>query len=169
MMHDTRSYWKLGYLYLCDVFQAKSFHGEVIINSLPYRKWAEDPVKHPIPTRDKGFYKVDCKTDLSSLEPEEIADLVLNVSDYSTNVFIQQIRRRLSFLERPLVTARGDGKSYIYANFNPKYAQYALTILRPYYNFCETIKGLDGQELTPAQRLGIANKKFDIKDILYLQ
>ncbi|MEW9050190.1 MAG: insertion element protein [Neobacillus sp.] len=169
MMHDTRSYWKLGYLYLCEVFQNKTFHEEVIINSYPYRKWAEDPVEHPIPTRDKGFYKVDCKTDLSSLEPEEIADSVLNVSDYSTNVFIQQIRRRLSFLERPLVTARGDGKSYIYANFNPKYAQYALTILRTYYNFCETSKGLDGEELTPAQRLGISHKKFDIKDILYLQ
>ena len=29
-------------------------------------------------------------------------------------------------------------KSYIwdYANFNPKYAQMAVTILRTYYNFC---------------------------------
>jgi len=35
-----------------------------------------------------------------------------------------------------LFTSRGDGKSYIYANFNPKYAQYATTILRTYYNFC---------------------------------
>jgi hypothetical protein len=32
-------------------------------------------------------------------------------------------------MERPLVTARGDGKSYIYENFNPKYAQDANTIL----------------------------------------
>lgn len=49
---------------------------------------------------------------------------------------MQNIRRRLSILERPLVTARGDGKSYIYANFNPKYAQMSVTILRTYYNFC---------------------------------
>jgi hypothetical protein len=28
---------------------------------------------------------------------------------------------------------RGGGKSYIYANFNPKYAQMAVTILRTYY------------------------------------
>lgn len=41
------------------------------------------------------------------------------------------IRRRLYVLERPLVTARGNGKSYIYAKFNPKYVQYALTHQRP--------------------------------------
>lgn len=35
--------------------------------------------------------------------------------------------------------------------------------------YCETSKGLDGQELTSAQRFGITHKKFDVKDILYLQ
>ncbi|OIK13376.1 hypothetical protein BIV59_06380 [Bacillus sp. MUM 13] len=84
-------------------------------------------------------------------------------------MFIQQIRRRLSILGRPLVTARGEGRSYIYTNSNPKYAQYALTILMTFYNFCETIKGFDGEELTPAQRLGITQKRFEIKDILYFQ
>ena len=169
MMHDTRSVWQLAYLYLIDVFNHKQFHEEVMIGSQSYHKWAETPIEHPIPTRDKGFYYVDCKTDLSSLEPKEIANLVLNVSDYSTNSFMQQIRRRLSILERPLVTARGDGKSYIYANFNPKYAQYALTILRTFYNFCEDTKDLDGEKRTPAQRLGVTDKQFDLKDILYLR
>jgi hypothetical protein len=51
-------------------------------------------------------------------------------------------------LEHPLVTAREDGKNYIYANFNPRYAQYALTFLRTFYNFCEIIVGLDGEKLT---------------------
>lgn len=169
MMHDTRSIWSLGYLKLLDMFQHTSFHEEVVIGSQSFRKWAETPIEHPIPTKDKGYFYVDCKTDLSSLEPAEIANVVLNVSDYASNAFIQQIRRRLSILERPLVTARGDGKSYIYANFNPRYAQYALTILRTFYNFCETIKGLDGQKQTPAQRLGITNKEYKIEDILYLR
>ena len=112
---------------------------------------------------------MDCKTDLSSLEPKEIANLVLNVSDYSTNSFMQQIRRRLSILERPLVTARGDWKSYIYTNFNPKYAQSSLTILRIFYNFCEATKDLDGAKRTLEQRLGITDKQFDLKDLLYLR
>lgn len=95
--------------------------------------------------------------------------MVINVNDNATNSFIQQIRRSLSILERPLMTARGDGKSYIYANFNPRYAQYALTILRTYYNFCKPYKSADGKKLTPAQRLGITDKVFDLKDIIYLR
>jgi hypothetical protein len=112
---------------------------------------------------------VDCTTDLSSLGPKDIAKMILNVNDNSSNSFIQQIRRRLSILERPLMTARGDGKSYIYVNFNPKYAQYTLTILRTFYNFCETYKSADGNELTPAQRLGITNKVFSLNEIIYLR
>jgi hypothetical protein len=95
--------------------------------------------------------------------------MVMNVNDNATNSFIQQIRRRLSIFERPLMTARGEGKSYIYANFNPKYAQYSLTILRTFYNFCETYKSTDDKEQTPAQRLGIKDKVFDLKDIIYLR
>ena len=72
-------------------------------------------------------------------------------------------------MTRPLMTARGDGKDiYIYANFNPKYAQYALTILRTFYIFCETYKSADGKELTPARRLGITDKVFDLKVIIYI-
>lgn len=52
---------------------------------------------------------------------------MMNVNDNATNAFIQQKRRRLSILERHLTTARGDGKSYIYSNFHPKYAQMAIT------------------------------------------
>jgi hypothetical protein len=112
---------------------------------------------------------VDCTTDLSSYEPEQIASMILNVNDNASNFFIQQIRRRLSILERPLTTARGDGKSYIYSNFNPRYAQMALTILRTYYNFCFPYKSPDGAKLTPAQRLGISEKIYKINDILYLR
>lgn len=102
-------------------------------------------------SKDKGFHLVDCTTDLSSYEPKDIAEIVIEVNDNATNAFIQQMRRRLSILERPLMTARGEGKSYIYANFNPKYAQFALTILRTYYNFCLPFKTMDGKKLTPAQ------------------
>ncbi|RBP04244.1 hypothetical protein [Rossellomorea aquimaris] len=111
---------------------------------------------------------MDCTTNLSSLEPKEIARLVLNVNDNAANAFIQLIRRRLSILERPLTTARGDGKSYIYANFNPEYAQMAITILRTYYNFCLPYESRNIKK-TPAQRLGIAKKVFELKDILYLR
>lgn len=76
------------------------------------------------------------------------------------------MRRRLSIVERPLVTARGDGKSYIYANFNPKYAQMTVTILRTFNNFCLANKN-SGTRKTSAQQLGLTEKQFTMKDIHY--
>lgn len=95
-----------------------------------------------------------------------------NVNDNATNSLIQDIRRRLSILERPLTNARVDGKSYIYSNFNPKYAQMTLTILRTYYNFCLSYNTKDGKgEIlsTPAQRIGIASKTYKLNDIIHLR
>lgn len=95
---------------------------------------------------------------LSYISDEELAKLIIQVNNRSINNFFQTVRRRISILERPLVTARGDGKSYIYANYNPKYAQQITTILRTFYNFCWATKVFD-EKLTPAQRLGITFHK----------
>ena len=153
---------------MTELFKTHTFHKEVITPSGTHLEYANNPILHPLATIDRGLRSVDCTTNLSTLEPSEIAALIMNVNDNATNTFIQQIRRRLSILERPLTTARGDGKSYIYSNFNPKYAQMAITILRTYYNFCFAFKTNETME-TPAQRLGITEKKFDLKDIIYLR
>ncbi|MDF2556592.1 MAG: hypothetical protein K0R71_420 [Bacillales bacterium] len=168
---NSRLPYTIAYHYLVDIFKNKghSFHKEIVLPSQNYLVKDNNPLEHPLASIDKGISKVDCTTDLSSLQPEDIAKMVLNVNDHSTNFFFQQIRRRLSILERPLTTARGDGKSYIYSNFNPKYAQMAITILRTYYNFCFPYKSGDKKRLTPAQRLGLTDKVFDIKDIIYLR
>jgi len=167
--YETKSLRKLAFMKLTKLFQSHQFHQELSAGTHNYHIWANNPIEHPIASIDKGFHLVDCTTDLSSYEPEQIAYMVLNVNDNASNFFIQQIRRRLSILERPLTTARGDGKSYIYSNFNPKYAQMALTVLRTYYNFCFPYKTPDGKKLTPAQRLGITDKVFKINDIIYLR
>lgn len=70
-------------------------------------------------------------------------DKINYVSDEDNSNF-NQIRRRASILERPLVSGRGEGKSFIYSNFNPKYANYILTILRTYLNFCDTFNTIRG-------------------------
>lgn len=138
---DTNSYYTMAYLYLLEQLPSHPFHEEFVNSQGTYIKYAKSPLEHPIAAIDKGFYIVDCKTDVSALSTDELAKLMLQMNDHSSNAFIQQIRRRLNILERPLVTARGEGKSYIYANFNPKYAQMTVTILRTYYNFHMTFKG----------------------------
>lgn len=121
---------------MTELFKRHAFYKEVVTATGIHYEYANNPNQHPLATIDRGFRSVDCTTNLSSSEPKYIALLILNVNDNDTNNFIQNIRRRLSILERPLTTARGDGKSYIYSNYNPKYAQMAITILRTYYNFC---------------------------------
>ncbi|WP_247600271.1 hypothetical protein [Priestia flexa] len=168
MGYETRSLRDLAFYQLQEKFQTHTFHKKIYVGGKSHLEYADNPIEHPLATIDRGFRLVDCTTNLSSLEPSQVASLILNVNDNTTNAFIQQIRRGLSFLERPLVTARGDGKSYIYSNFNPKYAQVALTILRTYYNFCLPFK-TKGRKETPAQRLGIANRKYELQDIIYMQ
>jgi len=42
----------------------------------------------------------------------------------------------------------------------------ALTILRTISNYCLPYKSWDKQELTPAQRIGLTDKVFTLKDII---
>ena len=109
-------------------------------NSEIYYKQLRNRIDHPIPSKDRGNRKLDVLTDLNHLTEYQLASALISVDDNAINAFFQTVRRRLSILERPLVTARGDGKSYINANFNPKYSQMAITILRTYYNFCLSFK-----------------------------
>ncbi len=132
----------------------------------PYNIHKSNKIMHPIAMSDRGNRYIDVITDSSNLSDEHLARLIARANDNSVNAFLQEIRRSLSFLERPLVTSRGDGKSYIYSNFNPEYAQMAITILRTYYNFCQTFRTNDVKE-TPAQRIGIANRVYNWKDIIY--
>ena len=136
------------------------------LNGVNYPVGGRILIEHPLPSVDEGVRRVGCINDLSHKNPAELAELLIKVNSHSTDAFFNQIRRRLSILERPLVTARGDGKSYIYSNYNPKYAEYSVTILTTIYNFCWTFKSKGEIVSTPAQRLGLADKVYDYKDIL---
>lgn len=134
----------------------------------PYPFKTNYPIDHPYPNADEGIRFVDCLTDLSSLTNRELAEILYKVELRAVNTFFNIVRRRSTILERPLVASRNEGRTYIYANSNPKYAQYVLTILRTYLNFCKTIK-YKKQKMTPAMILGIADKPYTIQDILYMQ
>jgi hypothetical protein len=148
--------------------QSHNFYNYVRYNNKVYPIYNHNPIEHPFPFKDEGIRYVDCITNLSLLSSIELAELLYKVDLRAINTFFNQIRRRVSILERPLVSGRGEGRSYIYANFNPKYAQYLLTILRTYLNFCETFK-YKKKEVTPAMLLGIADKPFTLEDIIYFK
>lgn len=104
--YDTKSLRKLAYLKLEELFHTHHFHKVESDGFHNYNVHAGTPIEHPLASPDRGFRWADCTTDLSSLEPGDIANLILNVNDNATNNFIQLMRRRLSVLERPIVTAK---------------------------------------------------------------
>lgn len=163
---EEESYESLGLKKLKEDLIGHDFYKMVSQRDREYPIRGHNPIMHTLPDKDEGHRRVDCITDLRHLRTDDLADLIFQVNSRTINNFFQVIRRRVSILERPLVTARGEGKSYIYANYNPKYAQYITTILRTFYNFCWVTK-VNGQLQTPAQRLGITDKQFTIKDIIY--
>lgn len=124
---------------------------------------------HPYPAKDEGSRFINLVSFSPHLEREDLAEMIANINTRATDNFFQVLRRKVSVLERPLTAARGDGKTYIYVNYNPKYAHMLLTIFRTFYNFVWEAKGYNRNKVTPAQRIGIADRKYEVKDIVYFR
>lgn len=163
---DAMPYEELAYHWLLNELQHHEFYKYQEIDGKPYPVRGNNKIRHPLVTKDEGERLINCISDLTYMDKSDLAKLILKLNSRSINNFFQKIRRSICILERPFHTSRADGKSYIYANYNPRYAQYATTILRTFYNFCWATK-MDGETLTPAQRLGIADRVYDYQDIIY--
>lgn len=148
--------------------QYHKFYDTKTINGVVCFVRGNNPINHPLPAKDEGIRYVNLINYVSYISDSDLAKLIVQVNSRAINNFFQEVRRRISILERPIVTARGDGKSYIYSNYNPKYAQQIVTIFRTFYNFCSP-KKINGRILTPAQYLGLTDKVFEIKDIVYFR
>lgn len=153
-------------LKLTDILSETNLFDFIDLNDESFPVHTKKPIEHPYPHMDEGTRYVDFLTDLSSLSSTELAKLLYKVDLRAIDTVFNQIRRKVSILERPLVSARGEGRSYIYSNLNPKYAHYMLTIIRTYLNFCKTYK-FNKKKVIPAMVLGIAEKPFTIEDIIY--
>ncbi len=165
---SSRTIYEIGEQKVLSKLQTHKFYGSKSINGIDFPVRGNNPIKHPLPDIDEGIRWVNLISNISYIDDTELANLIMQVNSRAINNFFQQVRRRISILERPLITARGDRKSYIYANYNPKYAHQMLVIFRTFYNFCFESKS-NGKRSTPAQRLGLTDKVFDYKDIIYFR
>jgi hypothetical protein len=96
---------------LSDIMESHHFHKTLTAPSgEPYNVYAHNPIEHPLATIDRGKRIIDVLTDVSHLTNYQLASAIVNVNDNAINSFIPTIRRRLSILEQPLTTARGEGK-----------------------------------------------------------
>lgn len=145
------------------------FYGTKIINGKLLYTQGKNLYAHPLPAIDEGKRYINLISYNEHTSPDTLAEMIYHVSTRTVDNFFQEIRRHINILERPLVGGRGAGKTYIYANYNPKYAQQLATIYRTYYNFIKPRKyyNEDKRNITPAMRIGIADKVYSLKDIVY--
>jgi hypothetical protein len=103
-------------------------------------------------------------TDLGDHNEDHKAWLYNKTSLHSVDSFFNQVRRRLSLLERPIHSKSNKGKIWNgYSPYNPGHVAKVLDIFRTVHNYILT--GKDGK--TPAERLGLAKAPLDYEDIIY--
>jgi hypothetical protein len=130
----------------------------------PHGKWHDQWLDHPFPTMSEPEKAVAYLTDLGDYDEDHQAWLYNKASLHSVDSFFNQVRRRLSLLERPIHSKSNQGRIWNgYSPYNPAHVAKVLDIMRTVHNYILTGKG--GK--TPAQRLGLAQAPLDYEDILY--
>lgn len=133
--------------------------------------WNDRWLVHPFPMKAEPDKAVCHLTFRKELEDEarqaraenRLAKLYLWSSLHGINRFFGQVRRKVSLFERGVPSGANSRRIWQgKAPYDPVVAQKMLTIYRTYYNFVK--KGKD--KLTPAQRIGLVDKKLDYLDII---
>lgn len=137
---------------------------ERIIHMALIGKWQDRWMSHPFPNMSEPEKAVCYLTDFNDYDADHLARLYNKTSLHAIDCFFMQVRRRLSILERPIVSASNTGRTwYGYSAYNPETIVKMLGIFRVFYNYC-----LAGQDKkTPAMRLGLAKGKVSLEDIIY--
>lgn len=129
-----------------------------------YGQWQDKWLIHPFPNMSEPEKAICYLTDYKDYDEEHLARLYLKASLHAIDRFFMQVRRRLSILERPIATASSARRIwYGYSAYNPEVIVKLLGIFRVFYNYC--LAGKD--RTTPAMRLGLAQGKVTLEDIIY--
>lgn len=128
-------------------------------------KWSDRWVLHPFPNMSEPEKAACYLTDYGDYDPDHLARLYAKASLHAIDNFFMQVRRRIALLERPIVTASSQRRTwYGYSPYNPAMVEKVLAIFRVFHNY--VLVGED-KKTTPAMRLGLAKAPIDIDDLLY--
>lgn len=111
-------------------------------------------------------------TPVSEQSKKRSLEYLLGVSLHGVDNWFQILRRTVNMLERPVTSATNSRRWNAYAGYNPTWMTKLVEIARVHHNYCETneksLKRQQSEEMptTPAQRLGITNKKYSGADII---
>jgi len=135
-----------------------------IARSVVLGKWSDRWCMHPMPNMSEPKKAMCWLTDLGDYDEDHTARLFLKASLAGIDNFFQRVRRSINPLERPLLTASKNRRTwYGFSPYNPAMVGKLLDIYRVMHNFVET--GKDG--MSPAVRLGLVKTIFLPEDVLY--
>jgi transposase-like protein len=127
-------------------------------------KWQDQWLEHPFPTMSEPEKAVAYLTDKGDYDEDHKAWLYNKASLHGVDSFFNQVRRRLSLLERPIHSKSNKGRIWNgYSPYDPGNVTKVLDIMRTVHNYILTGK----DRKSPAQRIGLAKAPLDYEDIIY--
>lgn len=133
--------------------------------------WNDRWLNYPFPDMSEPEKAVCYLTDRGNYDKDEekshLARLYLKVSLNAVDSYFNQVRTRLSPLQRAGHSASSAGRVW-YENqpYDPRLVQKLLDLLRVYRNYC--LKSRKDKK-TPAMRLGLAQAPIDLDEVINFQ
>ena len=138
---------------------------EAFKHSYRHGKWADEWIRHPLPTMNEPEKAVSWMTPDKSLDERQKADLFLRAGLARVDNIFQRTRRLINAFERPIGTSSSYNRVWHgYSPYNPALVQIYLTVFRTVQNFV-WVSEVDG--MTPAMRLGFVRKPLSLDDLLW--
>lgn len=128
-------------------------------------KWEDRWLSYPFPDMSEPEKAVCYLTSRKDYEETHMAHLYLKASLHAVDSYFNQVRTRLSPLQRAKHSQSNSGRIwYGYQPYQPELVQKLLDILRVFHNYCLKSKK---DKKTPAMRLGLAKSTIDLDAIIY--
>lgn len=130
-------------------------------------RWEDRWLTYPFPDMSEPEKAVCYLTPRNDYEESHLAHLYLKASLHAVDSYFNQVRTRISPLQRAKHSQSNSGRTwYGYQPYKPEMVQKLLDILRVFHNYC--LKGKKDKK-TPAMRLGLAKSVIDLDAIIYFR
>ena len=122
---------------------------------------------YPFPDMSEPEKAVCYLTNRGDYGESHLAQLYLKASLHAVDSYFNQVRTRLSPLQRAVHSPSSARRTwYGKQPYDPRMVQKLLDLLRLFHNYCLKSKK---DKMTPAMRLGLARAPIDLDEVIYFQ
>lgn len=129
-------------------------------------RWNDRWLNYPFPDMSEPEKAVCYLTDRGDYDDTHLARLYLKASLHAVDSYFNQVRTRLSPLQRATHSASSVRTWYGNQPYNPDMVQKLLDLLRVFHNYCLPSRK---DKKTPAMRLGLARVPIDLDEVVHFQ